>query len=148
MKNKLLLLLSLLILSLSSNSYAAFLVKREATVSTSPVATTSESNTAVHHKRSKISNIAYRITHPLQNLVPRRGHGDTNGILSLIFGIAGILGIGFGGTLLSIAAIVLGAIGLRNNERFALAGLILGIAGVLLLIIAAIFIVALISALL
>lgn len=133
---------------MSSNSHAAFLVKREAAIATSSAEPTSEGNTITHHKRSKLSSIAYGITHPLQSLLPGRRHGDTNGILSLIFGIAGILGIGFGGTLLSIAAIVLGAIGLRNNERFALAGLILGIAGVLLLIIAAIFIVALISAIL
>lgn len=146
MKNKLLLLLSLLILSLSSNSYAAFFVKREAAIATSSAEPTSEGNTITHHKRSKISNIAYRITHPLQSMVPGRRHGDTHGILSLIFGIAGILGIGFGGTLLSIAAIVLGAIGLRNNERFALAGLILGIAGVLLLILAVVVFVALLSA--
>ena len=98
----------------------------------------------VAHKQSWLASHLAKALSPYQDLLaPVRRKNDTLGILSLIFGIVGIAGISGGGVLLSIAAIVLGAIGLGRNERFSLAGLILGIVGLILsIVVLALFITA------
>lgn len=59
---------------------------------------------------------------------PERRRSDTNGLLSLIFGIAGLSIF----PLFSIPAVILGSIGKRHHEEYAHAGYTLGIIGLCL----------------
>jgi hypothetical protein len=148
MRIKILILFMLIVFSPLQSAFGAFPVKHTANIC--PPFTKSEGSTktlttsAKSIKTSWFSKHAHYVFHPLSKyLFPERRRSDTNGILSLIFGILGLFPLY--GFLFAIPAIILGAIGVRRDERFALTGLILGIADVVLLLAEIIVLAALIA---
>lgn len=141
---KITLLLLLVILAFAAQpSFAAFPIKR--TTASAPVVT--HTNTSPARLNTALSRFRYRmeaLTHPGQ---PVKKTNGAIGTLALVFGIVSfipVLGIVFGSTLgvltfltvsgifLGSAAVVLGVLGLQKHEKYAGAGLILGVIGVLL----------------
>lgn len=131
-------------------SFAAFPVKPPVATTLSSAKTT-ESASALNtekttHKQSWVRHTLSDVQTAFNNLLaPVHRKSDTLGLLSLIFGIVGLIGISGGGVFLSIAAIVLGAMGLSRNQRFSLVGLILGIFGVVLFALLLAFFIALLG---
>jgi hypothetical protein len=150
MKKKTLLPLIIFIFTLVQISYAAFPVKHQG-LPPSNSQNRAEDLTvhATGYKLHKLSWFSTHITNTLlpyaDQLNPIRRHNDALGILSLICGIAGFVAIIYGGYILSIAAIILGAMGVRRQERFSLAGLLLGIVGVVVTIAALLLSVAILA---
>ncbi|MCW3122591.1 MAG: hypothetical protein JWQ38_2083 [Flavipsychrobacter sp.] len=149
MKNKILALLVMMILVAMSPAFAAFPVKHVSSVEKEQTINTLNKKTPVlgkaYDKASTAADNFKRAFHMRNTMSPAKHNGNTVGILSLVFGILGVVGVfvaGFG-LLFSTAAIVLGAIGLSHHEQFSLAGLILGILGFILSLIVILVVVAL-----
>lgn len=139
MKNNTLFLFTMLTLFALKPAFAAFPVKQKsATTYAANTSANLRTNLCEHklHKPSRFTNFVSNLFGPSVALNPVRRKSDTLGLLSLIFGIVGLATIFYYGTFLSIAAIILGAIGMRNKERFSLTGLILGITGLVLILVA------------
>ena len=134
MKSKSMLLIIMLMLIAFQPSFGAFPVKHAA-VTTSFTKTRETTkvqavNVRSHKQSWFVSHVANVFSPLFEQFYPERRRNDTNGLLSMIFGIIGLFPVY--GLIFSIPAIILGAIGLKHDERFSLAGLILGIAGVVI----------------
>jgi hypothetical protein len=109
-------------------SYGAFPVKHS--IVTAPSLTSKEpATTQVTRNTSHKSWLTTRVENvlkPFSNLLnPERRRDDTLGILSLVFGILGVVGA----FPLALAAVITGAIGKKQHEQYAKAGFTLGIVG-------------------
>ena len=153
MKNRLLLLFAFFILGISQHSFAAFPVKNTATTENAKISTaTNHKNlpflTRTTDKIYGFSENVEKTLHLRNSILPERRKDNTLGILSLIFGIIGIVGLFtlYFGLPFSIAAWILGAMGRKRNEDYSLAGMILGIIGVALAVLFVILVAVLVVA--
>jgi hypothetical protein len=137
-------LLLLFFIFCASYSFAAFPVKHASEEDRQIITTHQTSYAGEIQLSEKNHSPAFHLSDWFRQknieLFPVRRKSSVHGILSLIFGIIGLFPLD--GLLFSIAAIVLGAIGISHHERYALAGLILGIAGI---VISAIFLILVLS---
>lgn len=128
MKNKLLIIFATPTLFSLQMSYGAVRLKKES----GPVIATGRHESKVVRFIEK----AARTLHLDRFLLPQQEGSETLGIVSLVLGILSIVFCVFGGgLLLGIPAIVTGISGMQRGHRgfgFALAGLILGIVGLVL----------------
>jgi hypothetical protein len=128
MINKTLALLAILLFSAIQPAFCAFPVRHNqvSTVLVTPAASRQNAS----HKTRLIPGFASRIANVVDAcsvlLHPEKIRTNTFGTLSLIFGITGIIF-----SPLSVPAIIFAIIGLKHDERYSLAGLILGIIGAL-----------------
>jgi|GEM_PF-5810439 len=153
MKNRLLLLFAFFILYTSQNSFAAFPLKNTATTENVKVSnvTNHKSLPFLARATDKIYGFSENVEktlHLRNSILPERRKDNTLGILSLIFGIIGIVGLFtlYLGLPFSIAAWILGAMGRKRNEDYSLAGMILGIIGVALAVLVVIVVAVLVIA--
>jgi hypothetical protein len=147
MKNRILILSVLFVLTFQA-SFAAFPVKHTATVNSSVVNKTETAlvSATSHKSQSWFTTHVTNVFRPvIDRLNPVRRKNDTAGLLSMIFGIAGLT-FSIYGIFFSIAAIVLGAIGEGRRERFSKAGLIMGIVGAAIDLLVLVLVIALITA--
>jgi hypothetical protein len=133
MKNKLLLLFAVISLGVLPCSFAAFPV-RHTPVANSVIATktgTPVVSVVANESHSWFKTHVTNVFRPvIDQLSPVSRHNGRHGLLALIFGIIGVIPLI--GSYFAITAIILGAIGLKHKERLSLAGLILGISGILI----------------
>ena len=125
-------LITIILLSAAQPSFGAFPVKHAVIANSTPIQTyeaaTAQLTYSGSANPSRFANVI-NVFRPLaEHLNPEKRRSDTLGTLSLIFGIVGLLSFLLP---VSIAAIILGAIGKKHHERHALAGLILGIIGII-----------------
>lgn len=156
MKYRILLFLSAVIMFAAQPSFAAFPIKSIPATEDSVVTAANELTAVLTppqatEKHATFSESVKRMFHK-SDIERRDNHtkkGGINGLLSMIFGIAGILTISWlGGILLGIPAIILGVIGMKRHEQFSVTGLILGIVGVTLTLLLLVLAVAIIAAIL
>ncbi len=131
-----LLLITVLFFSLPRLAHAGFAVNSShaASANTKSIAARNQALAATffQKKADQLKSIFH--THP-ENLPNHKG---TLGTLAFVFGFCGLIPVI--GALFSIAAIILGAMGMHKHQKHALAGLILGIGTITLGIILTIMI--------
>jgi hypothetical protein len=113
------------------HSFAAFPVRHAATedhhiITFRKTGNTTESLAGKHH--SPAIRLSGWLHQKSAAFFPVRRKTDVHGLLSLIFGIIGVIPLF--GIYFCIPAVILGAVGVSRNEPLALTGLILGIIGV------------------
>ena len=116
MNFKTLLLIFVLCLNIPLLAHAGFVMNNANTI-----ATNHNSTNAVLKQATTLTLKSLINSHPMDS----RGQKGPLGKLSFVFGFCGLIPVI--GALFSVAAIILGAMGLRKHQKHSLAGLILGI---------------------
>ena len=146
MKNKSLLLIVFLTISIICPSYAAFPVKQAAATNSSAITQVPSYNDVADTPSSFIKKVTH-ILHPFHKDHTAPQIEGKNGRLSLLFGILALastliltpfIPYAMFCILLFIPAFILGIKGKKNNEKYADAGYILGAIGVSIILLAVI----------
>jgi hypothetical protein len=147
MNNKTLYLFLFFAVFFVTPSFGAFPVKHTSVINST---TTTRKNATVthnitHNPSSLKTKFARLLSTYSEQYNPVRRRNDTEGLLSLIFGIAGVVSPVFG-ILFSIPAIILGAAGKKRDEKFSKTGFVLGIVGVGIYVLYIVFLIVVIIA--
>jgi hypothetical protein len=146
MKNKLMfyLMVVILLITIPNLVFAGFRIKERQAISFSHV----HSGTQVESHKNKTGGFINKLSGIVYSghagVLPERRNRNTNiGLVSMIFGIAAFcvpLGM-----VLGIPAIIMGATGIKRHEKYARAGLILGIVSTALSLFEIIIFIAIVS---